>query len=89
MSYHTEQITEAESRTTRCGPAAPPAIGQNATIGFAGALPVATQIGEVHGLQIAKSMPDGRCGYEAQVDAYRETRSARAVVETLRDTLSA
>ena len=51
--------------------------------------PVATQIGEVHGLQIAKSMPDGRCGYEAQVDAYRETRSARAVVEMLRDTLSA
>jgi carboxylate-amine ligase len=51
--------------------------------------PVATQIREVHGLQIAKSMPDGRCGYEAQVDAYRETRSARAVVEMLRDTLSA
>jgi len=51
--------------------------------------PVAEDLGETEGLKVAESMLDGRCGYEAQVDAYRENRSARAVVEMLRNALPA
>ena len=51
--------------------------------------PVAERLGESAGLERATALLSGPAGYEAQVEAYREAGSARAVVELLRDRLGA
>jgi carboxylate-amine ligase len=51
--------------------------------------PVAEAFDEVRGLEIAKSLLTSQRAYEAQIEAYRETGSARSVVELLRESLLA
>ncbi len=48
---------------------------------------VAGQIDEEHGLQMARTMFDGKLGYEAQIDAYEKQNSVRSVVEMLQRAL--
>jgi carboxylate-amine ligase len=50
--------------------------------------PIAGQIGEIRGLDIAYAMLAATPACEKQVERYRETQSARAVVNFLRDTLA-
>ena len=50
-------------------------------------LPVATQIGESTGMQIARRMLDETPAYQLQIDAYEAEHSARAVVHHLQNAL--
>jgi len=50
-------------------------------------MPIATEIDETQGMQIARELLNGPAGYRRQLDAYANGNSARSVVEMLRQSL--